>query len=446
MSKKANKSIVWFRSDLRTDDHEGLLRAAQSSALLPVMIIPDRWYKTTSYGFRKTGPHRARFLRETLQDLKDSLAGLGSDLLIVSGAPDRVLVDLVQRYGLAEIWYQDEPGTEEASEVAKTRAAVAEAGAHLRSYSGQTLYHQDDIPFPPNAIPDVYSDFRRAVEKKAAVRDLLPRPTSLPPLPAPIREIEAGAKGRVGLPTVLQLSGVSEQPPEQRAALEFRGGGGEAMARLNHYFWDQDRLRTYKKTRNGLLGADYSSKFSPWLANGSISPRTIYWEVKRYERERVKNDSTYWLVFELIWRDYFSFLCRTYPRKLFQLSGPRNRDVPWRDDRDVLDQWMTGTTGQPFIDANMRELAATGFMSNRGRQNVASFLARDLGLNWLMGAQWFESMLLDYDPASNYGNWTYNVGVGTDPREDRYFDPVRQAERYDRKGAYQRHWLEPARA
>jgi deoxyribodipyrimidine photo-lyase len=167
----------------------------------------------------------------------------------------------------------------------------------------------------------------------------------------------------------------------------------------------------------------------------------VYREVRRYERERVKNDSTYWFIFELTWRDYFLFLARKFPRSIFSVLGPMHRRFPWTDDRGKFERWQRGETGQGFIDANMREIAATGFMSNRGRQNVASFLARDLQVNWVMGAEYFESMLIDYDPASNYGNWTYTVGVGTDPREHRYFNPDRQAERYDPDGRFQRHWL-----
>jgi deoxyribodipyrimidine photo-lyase len=223
--------------------------------------------------------------------------------------------------------------------------------------------------------------------------------------------------------------------------LAFAGGERSGQARLRHYFWDSDGLSRYKHTRNGLLGADYSSKFSPWLANGSLSPRTVYREVRRYERERVKNDSTYWLIFELIWRDYFAFLARKYPRRIFSLRGPMRRERPWSEDPAVFERWQRGLTGQQFIDANMREIAATGFMSNRGRQNTASFLARNLKVSWLMGAEYFESLLIDYDPASNYGNWTYTVGVGTDPRRDRVFNPERQAQTYDPKGEYRRRWL-----
>jgi deoxyribodipyrimidine photo-lyase len=163
--------------------------------------------------------------------------------------------------------------------------------------------------------------------------------------------------------------------------------------------------------------------------------------VLRYESERTRNVSTYWLRFELTWRDYFNLLMRKYPRDSFRLHGPMRRRLPWSHDEKSAARWREGRTGEPFIDAAMRELAATGYMSNRGRQNVASYLARDLGIDWRMGAEWFESLLVDYDPASNYGNWTYNTGVGTDPRLDRYFNPRVQAEKYDRDGRFRSLWL-----
>jgi deoxyribodipyrimidine photo-lyase len=230
---------------------------------------------------------------------------------------------------------------------------------------------------------------------------------------------------------------------DERAVLRFRGGEDAALERLHTYFWERDRLRSYKWTRNGLLGADYSSKFSPWLAVGALSPRSVHAEVRRYERERKKNVSTYWLIFELIWRDYFFFLAEKYGPRLFHLRGPMERHLPWREDREAFARWCEGRTGEPFIDANMKEIAATGFMSNRGRQNVVSYLARDLAVPWTWGAEYFEELLIDYDPASNWGNWTYNAGVGTDPRPDRYFDPKTQAQKYDPKGDYVRTWMSP---
>jgi deoxyribodipyrimidine photo-lyase len=220
--------------------------------------------------------------------------------------------------------------------------------------------------------------------------------------------------------------------------MEVKGGEEPALGRLRSYFWEKDLLIVYKETRNGLLGMDYSSKFSPWLALGCISPRTIYEEVKKYERERKKNESTYWMIFELVWRDYFRFIAKKHGDKIFHVAGIRNQADSWRRDMAQFERWTEGLTGVPFVDANMRELKQTGFMSNRGRQIVASYLVNDLGIDWTWGASYFESQLIDYDPCSNWGNWMYVGGVGNDPRENRYFNILRQAKNYDRNGEYVR--------
>ena len=224
--------------------------------------------------------------------------------------------------------------------------------------------------------------------------------------------------------------------------VSFEGGETAGLERLRYYLWETDLVKDYKETRNGLIGSDYSSKFSAWLAQGCLSPKMIYHELKKYEAERGANKSTYWLFFELLWRDFFRLMGKKYEEKIF-LKGGTKDDAPdgLRNNWQHFRPWLEGETGVPFIDANMRELNLTGFMSNRGRQNVASFLVKDLKINWQMGAEYFESMLIDYDVTSNWGNWNYVAGVGSDPREDRYFNIVKQARRYDPQGDYVRLWV-----
>ena len=195
------------------------------------------------------------------------------------------------------------------------------------------------------------------------------------------------------------------------------------MLRIAEYFWETQKLSVYKKTRNGLIGKDYSSKLSAWLANGSISARTIYWEVKKYEKEIGANEDTYWLIFELIWRDYFKYISLKHGNKIFQLKGILNKTYEWKFNKKAFQQWTNGNTKEPFVNANMIELQQTGWMSNR------------------IAAAYFESLLIDYDVHSNYGNWIYNSGVGNDPR-DRKFNIKRQAEMYDANGAFQKLWLQ----
>jgi len=256
------------------------------------------------------------------------------------------------------------------------------------------------------------------------------------PMPEQIKSPQEVVKSAIKIEELSFFQGISKE-----ATSEFKGGETEALKRLNYYLWESQKILTYKETRNGLLGFDYSSKFSPWLANGSLSPRKIYWEIKKFEQEVKSNQSTYWLVFELIWRDFFKFYALKFGNKMFHLSGTKDTEPKLSQDRETFDKWANGETGIPFIDANMSELNQTGFMSNRGRQNVASFLVKDLKIDWRMGAEYFESLLLDYDVPSNWGNWNYVSGVGSDPREGRYFNVLLQASRYDAKAKYVKHWI-----
>ncbi len=428
---KYNTSIIWFRNDLRLHDNEALFRAAESSdRIIPVYCFDPRHFETTSFGFPKTGPFRRRFLEESVKNLAENLEKKGSGLVVFGGKPEEIIPELCEKYNCNAVFYNEEVTSEE-TEIEKKLTEKLPQKTEINTFFSCSLYHPDDVPFEIDKTPDVFTAFRKKAEKYSSVRKTFQVPEVLPGLPSGASE--EGDINSQNLPE-------TEIEIDSRSVLSFKGGEDEAMTRLKSYFWHGDHLKKYKETRNGLLGADYSSKFSPWLANGCISPRFIYEEVKSYEKERKSNQSTYWMVFELIWRDYFGFIFMKYGNKLFTLHGIKEDKATWITDEALFESWQKGETGIPFIDANMRELNQTGFMSNRGRQNVASFLAKNLQIDWRMGAEWFESMLLDYDPCSNYGNWAYVSGVGNDPR-DRYFNIVSQAERYDSKGEYVKHWL-----
>ncbi|CAL8141371.1 unnamed protein product [Orchesella dallaii] len=260
----------------------------------------------------------------------------------------------------------------------------------------------------------------------------------MPPMlkPLPLETIEISEE----LPS-LQKLGLVDPTVNANTAFPFSGGETHALSRLQSYLWSTRAVEKYKTTRNGLLGSEYSTKFSPWLAFGCISPRRIFFELRKYENERVKNDSTYWVIFELLWRDYFRFIAAKYGKCLFYSGGIKKIRYKWEEDMAKFRKWADGQTGVPFVDANMRELLETGWMSNRGRQNVASFLTKDLKLDWRLGAEWFEYLLVDYDVCSNYGNWNYSAGIGNDPREDRKFNMIKQAMDYDSDGSFARIWV-----
>ncbi|XP_010525545.1 PREDICTED: cryptochrome DASH, chloroplastic/mitochondrial [Tarenaya hassleriana] len=431
-------AILWFRNDLRVLDNDALYRAwVSSDTLLPVYCLDPRLFQTTHYfAFPKTGALRAAFLMECLDDLKKNLIKRGLNLLIRNGKPEDIIPSLAKDFGAHTVFAHKETCSEELRVERLMQKALREAsgrpenGAKLQLIWGNTMYHIDDLPFAAVDLPDVYTQFRKSVEAKCSVRSCTRVPFSLGPTPSVDNWGDVPILGQLDI-----------QPQEVRKGMRFVGGETAALGRVFEYFWNKDLLKVYKETRNGMLGPDYSTKFSPWLALGCISPRLIYEEVKRYERERIANNSTYWVLFELIWRDYFKFLSIKYGNSLFHLGGPRNVQGRWSQDKKLFEAWRDGKTGYPLIDANMKELSTTGFMSNRGRQIVCSFLVRDMGLDWRMGAEWFETCLLDYDPCSNYGNWTYGAGVGNDPREDRYFSIPKQAQTYDPEGEYVAWWL-----
>ncbi|WP_080237234.1 DASH family cryptochrome [Spirosoma rigui] len=427
--------LYWFRNDLRLHDNDAFFQAmANDAAVLPVFVFDPRWFaELNSIGFPKTGPFRARFLLEAVTDLRRSLQQKGADLIIRVGNPALVLAELAEDIQAEAIYASKEVTQEETDTESDLSKRLKPLNIDLELVWQSTLYHVRDLPFDLARLPTVFTQFRTQIEKSAKVRALIPTPTRI--------ELVSGVPAGE-MPTLQSLGFTDDIVADHRAAVAFHGGETEALARLNRYIWEKGLIKTYKETRNGMLGEDYSSKFSAWLALGCLSPRQVYSEVKRYETEQVKNDSTYWLVFELLWRDFFRFVALRYGTRIFKPSGIKHElGVKWSHDVELFKRWTDGTTGIPFIDANMRELNQTGFMSNRGRQNVGSFLVKDLGIDWTWGAAYFESMLVDYDPCSNWGNWNYVAGVGNDPRENRYFNIYNQATRYDEQGTYVKHWL-----
>lgn len=390
-------------------------------------------FKKLPWGFTKTGKFKARFLWQSLESLRNQLKARGANLKIEVGRPAEVLTRLAVKYQADAVFASKEVASEEVGVEQQVEKALWNLGISLNLFQTNYLVHPEDLPFPIRMLPDVFTNFRKAIEKDWTTRPLLETP---PAITAP------NINDWGSLPALRSMLGdewfdIQEEEP----VCCFTGGSEQALKRLQRYFWEEDRLKEYKTTRNGLLGQGYSSKFSPWLALGCISPIQVYHEVKRYEVERVANESTYWLIIEFLWRDYFRFVFKKYGNKFFQEEGLAERKPDTRWNKKLFWKWVNGQTGNAFVDANMRELRLTGFMSNRGRQNVASFLVKDLNLDWVAGAAWFEHALIDYDVHSNWGNWAYVAGVGNDPRENRYFNTQKQAAMYDPDGSYTVFWL-----
>lgn len=426
------KSIVWFRNDLRIHDNEALLDALKhNDQIIPVYIFDERTFQNKSrFGQRKTQKFRAQFVLEAVNDLRNSFKKLSSNLYVRIGKPEEIIPELASKHKTSNVYCNRDRTQEELDVQDNLEKNLWMIGQEMRYYRGKMLYYTADLPFPVSHCPDIFSSFRKEVEKYVPIRK---------PFESPRRKINS-PNSDIDYGTIPNLNDFNFK--EKSISLLYKGGESAALASLNYYLWESNAVANYKETRNGLLGRDYSSKFSAYLSLGCLSPKLIFSEVKRYESERQKNKSTYWLIFELLWRDFFRFMAKKHGNAIFKKSGLKDSEAPqYHDKIELFQKWKNAQTGIPFIDANMRELNATGFMSNRGRQNVASFLVKDLKINWQLGADYFESLLIDYDPCSNYGNWNYVAGVGNDPREDRYFNIPLQAKKYDQEGKYMRHWI-----
>lgn len=425
-------SIVWFKTDLRLHDNETLVQAIeQSDKIVPVYCLDDRQFKKTEFGFQKTGNFRAQFLLESLTDLDTNLRKIGSGLIIVRGKPEEELFKIALQYKAQKIFAKKEVAFEEKQTESLVENVLWKLHCPLETFSTSTLYHALDLPFSIKDIPDVFTNFRRRIEKESGVRTIFNKPKTIASPIIPESQLSS-----------IEELGLQAQQMDSRAAIQFKGGESEALKRLQNYFYETHAIAKYKETRNELIGENYSTKFSAWLALGCLSPREIYHEIKKYEAQFSANESTYWIEFELLWRDYFRFMMKKHHNKFFSQSGIKQGDIELKNhNEDLLYKWINGKTGNDFIDANMLELKLSGFMSNRGRQNVASYLCNDLKLDWRFGAAYFEQQLIDYDVCSNWGNWAYLAGVGNDPRGQRYFNIEKQAKDYDAKMNFRKLWL-----
>ncbi len=428
-----NTVLLWFKTDLRLHDNETLVKAiAHSDNVIPVYCFDERHYQPTEFGFSKTGAIRAQFILEALTDLDKNLRQLGSGLIVVKGNTADELRKLAIKYEASAVYCKTEVASEEAALQREVEEKMKPMNCSLKMVNTSTLYREGDLPFSMMETPDMFTAFRRKVEASARVGAAVSVPASVPSPQLPFLK----------LPSLADLN-LNEVKIDDRAASKFVGGESHAMERVHYYFEQSKLVSTYKLTRNGLVGADYSTKFSPWLSVGCLSPRSIVDSLKQYEELYGANESTYWVFFELLWREYFWLMMAKHGKKFFLKNGIRGKqDHTGMHNNEALMQWVNGKTGIDFVDANMQELKWTGFMSNRGRQVVASYLCNDLKLDWRYGAAYFEEQLIDYDVCSNWCNWAYIAGVGNDPRTDRYFNIKKQADQYDADKKYRMLWLD----
>lgn len=413
--------LVWFRNDLRIHDNEILLDAVRKAdKVLPVYCFDPFYFTKNASGAAKTGSLRARFLLESVTDLRNNLRSLNSELVIRIGNPAEVIPQLCLEYGVNEVYHHREVAYEETDISEQVETALWKIKLNLKHFIGHTLYHKEDLPFPIKDIPDSFAVFRKKTERESAVRPVLDTPETIN-TPA---ITDAGE-----IPTLAQL-GLDEPVDDKRTSTKFTGGEVSGLLKLEQYLSSPEALLAGKGGRNAQ-----SSKLSPWLSFGCLSMRQVYWAARQQHTEALE--------LELLWRDYFRFMFKKHGTKYFKAG---DSSVENNATNELFEKWKGGRTGVPFIDASMHKLNATGFISNFSRQMVASYLVNELELDWRLGAAYFEEKLIDYSPASNWGNWAYVAGIGRNARDDRYFNSAKNHADLATEGDFITKWLPEASA
>lgn len=418
-------SLYWLTSDLRMDDNSALVRAAQSDSLLCVYCVDQRWFKPHRFHISSMGTHRWRFLQQSLDTLAEQLRIRGQFLQIRYGLPEHQLADLIRRHKVDRLICSRQIASDELRILKFLSQHFHDLS--IEQVDSATLFDQGSVDTSLERLRQGFTPFRKKLEVMS-VPEPIQAPTSLPRAPLQLVPDQSLPDW---IPARYRSAG--------NVAPDFEGGEKAAIKHLEAYFSGQ-LPSDYKNVRDQLDGWDNSSKLSPWLAAGCLSPRRIVKHLSRYEQANGANESTYWLFFELLWREYFHWLALAQKDTLFQLRGLRENPPRTCLHPERYRKWCHGNTPWPLVNACMRQLQTSGYLSNRGRQIAASCFVNELGMDWRYGAAWFEHQLIDFDVASNWGNWQYIAGVGVDPRGGRHFDLASQAAKFDADGVYVARW------
>ena len=406
-------ALVWFTRDLRVHDHPAL-RAALDRAdrVVPVFCFDDRLLS----GRNASGP-RTQFMLECLADLDDALGGI---LVIRRGPPERELPALAREAKAGELHFSADSGPFARRRIERVTGALAEAGVECFAHPGlHAVDDLDDLRTQAGKPYTVFSPFHRTW-LGAPRRDVLGRPRSFGALPSGVR------KGR--LPSLASLG------LEQEVEDPLPGGESAARDRLSRFLGAG--VREYSDNHDAL-GRDKTSRLSPYLHFGCLSPREIESRLPRGKGADAFRR-------QLCWRDFYHHVLLNFPGNAHDEFQERYRGEPsWNDDEEAYRAWCDGRTGYPLVDAGMRQLRREGWMHNRARLVVGSFLTKDLGIDWRAGERWFMRLLIDGDQANNNGNWQWIASVGVDPQPffRRIYNPARHMERFDPRGEYVRRYV-----
>lgn len=426
LSMNKDTILVWFRNDLRVRDNEILWQAlAKADRVVPVYVFDPRQYTFQKNGMYKTGVLRAKFIQESVQDLRLSLRALGADLLVVSGFPEVVLPTLAERYQVKEVYHHREVAKEETHVSTLVEEALWKKRLNLRHFIGHTLYHKEDLPFPIKDIPDAFATFRKKIERETAIRPSVQTPLKID-VPDDLEDSEIPSLESLGFSS--DLAKMADHSP-------FKGGETAGLKRLEAVLAGMDA------TLSDSPGSDEGTVLSPWIALGCLSVHTVYHTVKKYEDKSLSKKRASAIITGLLWRDYFRFMFKKHGNKFFLAQG-FSHETPAYElvEEPLFERWKRGETGDPFVDAAMHQLNTVGFIPHAARMLVAHYLVSSLNISHLQGAAYFEDKLVDYNPASNYGNWAHIAGVGSSPKDNGVRDIKKLQHSLSADGAYLKRW------
>ena len=410
--------VHWFRRDLRVRDNTALSSAARDAErVVPVFVLDDHYANDPDIG-----PSRFRFLRESLEGLAAEIPRLGGRLVLRPGPASRALPELLRETGASGVYANSEIGPYPERRDRETASALEVQGSRLRLFPDALLVEPDSLASGSGEPYTVYTPFSRkwaAAEK----RDPEPEPAALD-----TPELRSVPFGRV---RAWRDLGTAPSAP--------RGGEREALVLLDRFFRGPEAPATRYSEDRDRPDRRGTSRLSPHLHFGTISPRTV---LAAARKARDSSGNVRKFVLELAWREFYHHVLFHFPRVADESFRPELDRLSWAENAAGFDAWTRGATGYPLVDAAMRELSTTHWMHNRARMVAGSFLTKDLHIHWKRGETWFAHELADADLANNNGGWQWVAGSGTDAAPYfRIFHPVLQSKRLDPEGAYIRRFV-----
>jgi len=427
VAEAAKPSIVWFRHDLRLADNPALTAAVEREAPVVCVFI---WAPDEEGDF-PPGAASRWWLHHSLRSLDEQLRGRGNRLIVLRGPTLQALQSLIEQVGAGAVFWNRRYEPAVVRRDAQVYKALKQAGVEVVHSNSSLLFEPWDVQTGEGRPYQVFTPFWKTCLAKPAPDEPLAAPDRIPELTSPPESLEPDELRL--LPRISWDRGFYDA---------WRPGEPDAQSELARFI--ADRISEYPRARD-IPGEPGTSRVSPRLHFGEIGPRQVWHQIQIENRkskiENPKSASTSFLR-EIGWREFAHHILHHFPQTVRSPLRERFEKFPWRRDAKSLKAWQAGQTGYPIVDAGMRELWATGWMHNRVRMIVGSFLTKDLLISWSAGARWFWDTLVDADLANNTLGWQWIAGCGADAAPYfRVFNPVSQGEKFDGDGQYVRRWV-----